>query len=390
MFLGLESTSRTGAGTGFNSLTFGSILNGKSPERSPQLIAASGKGVIVIKDETLEEARSGLEHALRTNKSARSRLGLAQRRYERLERSLTYSRRMRSEANDRKLEAERSQESSRRTVADHRSEVKSEERWEADSRKWGGQAQSASRELERWEAELRRAQTDSQKTEVKSDPRAYGIVMRAADAARTKAERARGRKLDLDRRAQDSRRRGEDARRENRARNLEVNESQKWEDQSTSAEREMQRWSNEIRRYERDAISLSDESKQLRGEIDKASTDISDLRRRVEILTAAKGAAAAVPLQPPPMPLVITQRAATTLKVSLDNIEHQPEQLLRLNTADNGAITLAVDDMVPGDRVVTHGDSPVGLVGFPLAGALRGKTIDSMKTPQGTSSLIIS
>ena len=286
-------------------------------------------------------------------------------------------------------------ESGRRTVADHRSNVKGEERWEAESRKWSGQAQSVGRELDRWEAEGRRIETERHRPDIMSDPRAHGMLMRAADNARSKVQQARIRKNDLDRRAEDSRRRGEDARRETRARNREESETQKWDDQSKSSVREMQRWGNETRRHERDAISLSDESKKLRSEVDEAATDLRNFLRRVEVLTRAQAEAGAtanalLQSQPPLMPLVITQRAAATLKVSLANLEHQSDQLLRLNTADNGSISLVLDSMVDGDRVVSHDDSPVVLVGFPLAGALQGKTIDAMETPQGTASLIIS
>ena len=53
---------------------------------------------------------------------------------------------------------------------------------------------------------------------------------------------------------------------------------------------------------------------QLRDQIEGAVKDTGDIRRRVEILTEAEGSAASAPLQQPPLPLVITQKAAATLK----------------------------------------------------------------------------
>ena len=352
------------------------------------MTTTANTGVVVVKDETVVEARAAIENALNVDKSARSRLELVQSRYQRTERTLTYSRRMMTQAVDRGKLASSQLDVSRRSVADQRGDLKGEERWSAESRKWGGQSQKHGRELERWSAELRRIDVESNRSETKSDPRAYGLLMRSAEHARTMESRARQKKSDADRRADDSRRRGEDARRENLARNREMVQSEGLKAESTSSASEVNRWNREIRTHEAEVIALSEDSRKLRDEIEKAVQDIRHVRHRLELLNGV--ADGTPPVQPAQMPLLITQAALAALKASLDNLEHEPQQALRLSAAPDGSVTLALGTIENGDRVVSYDESPTLVVAFPLVLPLQGKTIDAVVTPDGTSSIIIS
>ena len=352
------------------------------------MTTAANAGVVVVKDETVVEARAAIETALNVEKSARSRLELVQSRYQRTERTLTYARRMMTRAVDRGKWASSELDVSRRGVAEYRGGLKGEERWEAESRKWGEQSQSVGRELDRWSAELRRIDVESHRSEVKSDPRAYGLLMRSAQHARAMESRARQKKSDADRRAEDSRRRGDDARRENLARNREMVQNEGLMAESASSASEVNQWNTEIRTHEVEVITLSEDSRRLRDEIEKSVQDIGHVRHRLELLNGA--ADGTPPVQPAQMPLVMTQSALAALKASLDNLEHEPEKVLRLSAAPDGSVTLALGIIENGDRLVSYDESPTLLVAFPLVLPLQGKTIDAVVTPEGTSSIIIS
>ena len=350
------------------------------------MATVQSESLIVVQDETLDEARAGMENALQNEKNARSRLELVMRRYERTDRSLAYARRMMTEALGRKTEADRRLDSSRSGAPDYRGETKGEERWQAESRRWGGQAQTLQRNIERWETEARKNEEEARRSGM-SDPRQHGILMRAASSARRREQEARTRKAEIDRRADGARRKGEEVRRESKTRDLEIGETQNWELQSSDGAREVRKWSDELRRHESEAISLSNESKAMREQIEASAQDLRHFHRRFEQLSEARASGAPIA---PMMPLIVSSRAVAALKASLDNLEHEPEQVLRLNSTPEGFVSLALDSMVDGDRVISLEDSPVILVGFPLLPGLQGKTVNAVETPEGATNLVIS
>lgn len=207
---------------------------------------------------------------------------------------------------------------------------------------------------------------------VKSDPRAYGLLMRSAEHARAMESRARQKKSDADRRAEDSRRRGEDARRENLVRNRDMVQNEGLMAESASSASEVNQWNTEIRTHEAEVIAVSEDSRKLRDEIEKAVQDTRHVRHRLEA-TQQRRRRWDASRSAGQMPLVMTQSALAALKASLDNLEHEPEKVLRLSAAPDGSVTLALGTIENGDRLVSYDEAPTLLVAFPLVLPLQGR-----------------
>jgi Fe-S cluster assembly iron-binding protein IscA len=82
------------------------------------------------------------------------------------------------------------------------------------------------------------------------------------------------------------------------------------------------------------------------------------------------------------MALVVTDRAAQLLLETLENIDHQPEQLLRLVSEDE-RLTIALDHQREDDIVIEYLGSPVLLVESAIGEELDGVTMDFFDGPDG-------
>lgn len=80
--------------------------------------------------------------------------------------------------------------------------------------------------------------------------------------------------------------------------------------------------------------------------------------------------------------LNVTDKAAATLKDTLDANSTEEAQVLRLSPSADG-FGLAMDEERDGDQVVTHADRKVLVVGEDVAQALAGATVDTVETPEG-------
>ncbi len=83
--------------------------------------------------------------------------------------------------------------------------------------------------------------------------------------------------------------------------------------------------------------------------------------------------------------LVITPQAVTTLKSTLDTMEHSADQLLRLVVDDEGTLSLYLDTATPTDQIVAHDGSIVMVIGQPVLASLAGAVIDVDEAVNGAS-----
>ncbi len=87
------------------------------------------------------------------------------------------------------------------------------------------------------------------------------------------------------------------------------------------------------------------------------------------------------------MSLTVTDRAAAALKETLDSLDHQPEETLRLvpRTANGttSELGLALDESRDGDQVVDYDGETVMVIDDGLSEALSAATLDLEEGPQG-------
>jgi Fe-S cluster assembly iron-binding protein IscA len=82
------------------------------------------------------------------------------------------------------------------------------------------------------------------------------------------------------------------------------------------------------------------------------------------------------------MALSVTERAAEALHQTLESVEKEPEQVLRLIAEPDG-LGLALDEKRDDDQVIEH-DGAVIMVIEPVVGdQLAGVTLDFADTPEG-------
>jgi len=82
------------------------------------------------------------------------------------------------------------------------------------------------------------------------------------------------------------------------------------------------------------------------------------------------------------MALVVTDRAAQLLHKTLESIDHQPEQFLRLVSEEEG-LTIALDHQRDDDIVIEYLGNPVLLVESAIGEELDGVTMDFAEGPDG-------
>jgi Fe-S cluster assembly iron-binding protein IscA len=82
------------------------------------------------------------------------------------------------------------------------------------------------------------------------------------------------------------------------------------------------------------------------------------------------------------MAFMVTDKAAEVLHITLDNIEKEPTQVLRL-IADRGGLSITLDEKHDDDQVVEHDGQAVMVVEPMIQEELSGQTLDFDETPEG-------
>ena len=83
------------------------------------------------------------------------------------------------------------------------------------------------------------------------------------------------------------------------------------------------------------------------------------------------------------MTLSVTERAAEALHETLDSMAHEPQQVLRLVSRDEG-FTLAVEEPGDDDEVISHNGTAVLAVERQVTSQLDGLTMDvDESSPEG-------
>jgi Fe-S cluster assembly iron-binding protein IscA len=82
------------------------------------------------------------------------------------------------------------------------------------------------------------------------------------------------------------------------------------------------------------------------------------------------------------MALAVTQKAVETLKGILEEVEHEPTQVLRI-VSSGDELSLALDAPRTGDQKVAHAGETVTVLDPQLAQKLSGSTLDVSDTNEG-------
>lgn len=85
--------------------------------------------------------------------------------------------------------------------------------------------------------------------------------------------------------------------------------------------------------------------------------------------------------------LTVTDKAAATLRDTIDANTSEEAQVLRLALSDQG-FGLTMDEERDGDQIVTHEERKVLVIGQDVAQALDGATVDAVDTPEGQQLVI--
>lgn len=81
--------------------------------------------------------------------------------------------------------------------------------------------------------------------------------------------------------------------------------------------------------------------------------------------------------------LTVTEKAAEELKSTLDAVEPEDGQILRLIYDQSSGFGLTLDEEQEGDQIVESAGKKVLLIGSDLADAVDGATIDVRDTDEG-------
>lgn len=80
--------------------------------------------------------------------------------------------------------------------------------------------------------------------------------------------------------------------------------------------------------------------------------------------------------------LTVTEKAAATLRDTIDANTSEEAQVLRLASSAQG-FGLTMDEERDGDQVVTHEERKVLVIAEDVVQALDGATVDAVETPEG-------
>lgn len=85
------------------------------------------------------------------------------------------------------------------------------------------------------------------------------------------------------------------------------------------------------------------------------------------------------------MALTVTEQAGAELKRMLDNVDHEPEQVIRLVSGPLRNVSLALDTEKEGDQAVEHEGITVLVIESTLSERLSSAILDVKQTPEGPS-----
>ena len=85
------------------------------------------------------------------------------------------------------------------------------------------------------------------------------------------------------------------------------------------------------------------------------------------------------------MALTVTEKATEALKGLLETHEHEPEQVLRLISDEEGNHGLQLDVPKEEDQVVEHDGETVMVIDPALSDDLTGNVLDLKETPSGAN-----
>ena len=195
-----------------------------------------------------------------------------------------------------------------------------------------------------------------------------------------------------------AKRSAETARRKVREAGLKGQSKIRWEQQARQSEAEATRAANDARRFTEEARRKEREGKEVGKALAAKNEAVNDIvktahaaEQRMKFLairprdTRPSEPVAVEPdveEEPPEedqdetaveqmpsaidTPLVITSQAMTTLKSTLDTMEHSPDQLLRLVVDDEGVLSIYLDTASQTDEVVAHDGSLVMVIDRPI------------------------
>ena len=152
------------------------------------------------------------------------------------------------------------------------------------------------------------------------------------------------------------------------------------------AQRELKRWNDDVRRLDRESSSSNNEVRARTLEVATLAKETYAWEQRftyyarqqrsgTDAGTVGSGAA--------PDSLAVSESAIAALKRILDNLQHEPEQVLRLTPGSEGGVSLVVDFPNDEDKVVEYDGAAVLAIESELPESFRGKTLDANQTPQG-------
>ncbi len=88
--------------------------------------------------------------------------------------------------------------------------------------------------------------------------------------------------------------------------------------------------------------------------------------------------------------LFVTQSAKSALKTTLDNLETQPGQCVRISATSTGHFGLALDKEAQEDQVIKHGEEKILLIDSETAKRLDGVVLDYRDSGEGREFTLLS
>ena len=157
-------------------------------------------------------------------------------------------------------------------------------------------------------------------------------------------------------------------------------ETRRWEKEGLRLAQDVRRYTDEARRKELEARALAEELDAQREELARLKQESEFWEVRVRYLTQVDSAQTVTEDK---QTITITELVPPTCAQILDDMDHDPEQALRLILDHSGEARLELDSPTEGDILIEHQGSVVLLIKSPLPEPLVGKTLDIVNTPEG-------
>ena len=157
-------------------------------------------------------------------------------------------------------------------------------------------------------------------------------------------------------------------------------ETRRWEKEGIRLAQDVRRYTDEARRRELEARTLSEEVQAQRQELTRLAEETEFWESRGKFLTQVGPVQRAADEE---QSIVVTELVPPTLAQILDDMEHDPEQALRLIIDSNGEARLELDSPTEDDILIEHQGNVVLLIESPLPETLVGKMLDVIDTPEG-------